>query len=389
MSQVASPMTRIAAPIAMSTSPYRMPNERIVTPTPMIAGEGLGAGACGSCSAAVVSWCPDTRDSLMRPIGACRNDALVFVAMFPVRARVALGIITALVIALLSSTAALADGPWPNDPQGPQARAISELYWIMFAAAVVVLAIVDGAIIYSGIKFRERPGHVAQQFHGQNLLELTWTVIPTLMVVSFSVLSWQKLDFINNTRSGDVGMVIQAQGAQWSWTFSYPHEDRFKLLEGYLQTGEELHIPVGMKIRIELSAKDVIHSFWIPSIGGKKDAVPGRATELWIQADKPGTYKGQCLEFCGDGHADMLITLACVGCHTIDKTTAQGKIGPNLTHLMSKKSIAGGALSPVNEENLTRWVSNPPAVKPGTLMPNLGLSQQQVHDIVLFLQTLK
>jgi cytochrome c oxidase subunit 2 len=138
------------------------------------------------------------------------------------------------------------------------------------------------------------------------------------------------------------------------------------------------------------------------------------------------TYKGQCFEFCGDGHADMLITLvahpqseyaawitqavkdanvfldpatkvgrelffslACVGCHTIDKTTAVGKIGPNLTHLMSKKSIAGGALSPVNEENLTRWVSNPPAVKPGTLMPNLGLSQQQVHDIVLFLQTLK
>ena len=351
----------------------------------------------------------------------------MFVAMFSVRMRVALGVITALLIALVSSTYALADGPWPNDPQGPQAKSIADLYWIMFVAAVIVLAIVDGGIIYAGIKFRERPGHVAKQFHGQNFLELTWTVIPTLMVVSFSVLSWQKLDFINNTRSSDVGMVIQAEGSQWTWTFSYPHEDRFKLLDNtYLKTGEELHIPVGMKVRIELSAKDVIHSFWVPSIGGKKDAVPGRATELWIQADKPGTYKGQCFEFCGDGHADMLITLvadapneyaawaqqavkdanvfldpqtkvgrelffslACVGCHTIDKTTAQGKIGPNLTHLMSKKSIAGGALSPVNEETLTRWVSNPPAVKPGTLMPNLGLSQQQVHDIVLFLQTLK
>ncbi|MEP6693247.1 MAG: cytochrome c oxidase subunit II [Chloroflexota bacterium] len=347
--------------------------------------------------------------------------------MFPVRIRVALGVITALVIALISSMPALADGPWPNDPQGPQAKQIADLYWIMFAAAVLVLAIVDGALIYAGIKFRERPGHVAKQFHGQNFLELTWTVIPTLMVVSFSVLSWQKLDFINNTRSGDVGMVIQAQGAQWAWTFSYPHQDQFKLLDGsYLQTGQELHIVVGTKVRIELSAKDVIHSFWIPSIGGKKDAVPGRATELWIQADKPGTYKGQCLEFCGEGHADMLITLvahpqneygtwaqqavkdanvfldpqtkvgrelffslACVGCHTIKGTTAAGKIGPELTHLMSKKSIAGGVLAPVNEENLTKWVSNPPAVKPGTLMPNLGLSQQQVHDIVLFLQTLK
>jgi cytochrome c oxidase subunit II len=347
--------------------------------------------------------------------------------MFSVRMRVALGVITALLIALVSSTSALADGPWPNDPQGPQAKSIAELYWIMFVAAVIVLAIVDGGIIYAGIKFRERPGHVAKQFHGQNFLELTWTVIPTLMVVSFSVLSWQKLDFINNSRGGDVGMVIQAQGQQWQWQFSYPHDDRFKLLDGsYLVSSEELHIPVGVKVRIELSSKDVIHSFWVPSIGGKKDAVPGRATELWIQADKVGTYKGQCLEFCGDGHADMLITLvahsvsdysawaksaiddadrinkpetkvgrelffslACVGCHTIKGTPAGGKVGPELTHLMSKKSIAGGLLSPVNEENLTRWISNPPAVKPGTLMPNLGLSQQQVHDIVQFLLTLK
>jgi cytochrome c oxidase subunit II len=347
--------------------------------------------------------------------------------MFSVRMRVALGVITALVIALLSSTAALADGPWPNDPQGPQAKAIADLYWIMFVAAVLVLAIVDGAIVYAGIKFRERPGHVAKQFHGHNLLELTWTIIPTIMVVSFSVLSWQKLDFVNNTRGGDVGMVIQAQGSQWLWQFSYPHDDRFKLLDGsYLVNAEELHIPVGTKVRIELSAKDVIHSFWVPSIGGKKDAVPGRATELWIEADKPGTYKGQCLEFCGEGHADMLITLvahpvsdynawakeavrqadlinlpetkvgrelffslACVGCHTIKNTPAGGKVGPELTHLMSKKSIAGGVLSPVNEENLRKWVKNPPAVKPGTLMPNLGLSDQQVNDIVLFLMTLK
>jgi len=347
--------------------------------------------------------------------------------MFPVRIGVALGVITALVIAFLSSTVALADGPWTNDPQGPQARAIADLYWIMFVAAVVVLAIVDGGIIYAGIKFRERPGHVAKQFHGQNFLELSWTVIPTIMVVSFSVLSWQKLDFINNTRGGDVGMVVQAQGSQWTWTFGYPHEDRFKLLDGsYLKVGEELHIPVGMKVRVELSAKDVIHSFWVPSVGGKKDAVPGRATELWIQADKAGTFKGQCLEFCGDGHADMLITLvahpqsdyaawaveavkeanraidpattkgretflslACVGCHTVKGTAASGKIGPELTHVASKKSIAGGVLSPVNEENLTKWIKNPPAVKPGTQMPNLNLSDEQIHDIVQWLLTLK
>ena len=349
--------------------------------------------------------------------------------MFSVRTRVALGVITALVIALVSTAPALAEGPWPNDPQGPIARTIADLYWIMFVAAVVVLAIVDGALIYAGIKFRERPGHVAQQFHGHNMLELTWTIIPTIMVVSFSVLSWQKLDFINNTRGGDVGMVVHAEGAQWVWNINYPHEDRFRLKDGttYLTGAQELHIPVGTKVRIELSSRDVIHSFWVPSLGGKKDAVPGRATDLWIQADKPGTYKGQCLEFCGDGHADMLITLiahpvneyaawidaakveaerfnspeaargrelfrslACAGCHTIDRLTAGRFPGaPNLTHVASQKSIAGGLLSPVDEPNLRRWLANPPAVKPGTAMPNLGLSETQITDLVNFLLILK
>jgi cytochrome c oxidase subunit 2 len=290
---------------------------------------------------------------------------------------------------------------------------------------------VDGALIYAGIKFRERPGHVAQQFHGHNMLELTWTIIPTIMVVSFSVLSWQKLDFINNTRGGDVGMVIQAEGAQWVWNYQYPNEDRFRLSSGtYLQGVEELHIPVGTKVRIELSARDVIHSFWVPSLGGKKDAVPGRATDLWIQADRPGTYKGQCFEFCGDGHADMLVTLvahpqneyaawaqravadanrldapetragrelfrslACAGCHTVQNLTAGRFPGaPPLDGVASRPSIAGGVLTMTDEnrrDNFRRWIANPPAVKPGTAMPSLGLSEQQVNDITEFLLTLK
>jgi cytochrome c oxidase subunit 2 len=245
------------------------------------------------------------------------------------------------------------------------------------------------------------------------------------MVISFSVLSYQKLTFMNDF--SNPGMTLQVQGQQWSWLFNYPKEDRFKLLDGtYLVVGEELHIPVNTKVLLQLSSKDVIHSFWVPNIGGKKDAVPGRPTELWIQADKPGTYKGQCFEFCGTGHADMLITLVvhqpdeyatwaksavteanrlldpatkkgretflslpCVGCHTVKGTTAAGKVGPELTNVASKKSIAGGVLSPVNEETLTKWIKNPPAVKPGTLMPNLGLSDEQIHDIVQWLLTLK
>ena len=318
-------------------------------------------------------------------------------------------------------------GPWPNDPLGPQARASADVYWIMFIAAVIVLVIVDGGLIFAGLRFRARPGHVAKQFHGHNFLELIWTVVPTIMVISFSVLSFEKLNFMNDTRTG-AQMTIEVQGQQWSWVYSYPKEDRFKLADGqtYLQGAEELHIPVNTKVLLELSSKDVIHSFWVPNIGGKKDAVPGRPTELWIQADKPGTYKGQCFEFCGTGHADMLITLVvhptdeyaqwvadakkeadrgnapetkagreaffslpCVGCHTIKGTTAAGKVGPELTHVASKQSIAGGLLTPVNEANLTKWLQNPPAVKPGTVMPNLNLSAEQIRDLVSYLLTLK
>ena len=317
-------------------------------------------------------------------------------------------------------------GPWPNDPLGPQARASADIYWIMFVCAIIVLVIVDGGLIFAGLKFRDRPGHTAKQFHGHNFLELLWTVVPTLMVISFSVLSYQKLNVMNDTRTG-AEMTVDVQGQQWTWVMNYPKEDRFKLNDGtYLVGAQELHIPVNTKVRIQLSSKDVIHSFWVPNIGGKKDAVPGRTTDLWIQADKPGTYKGQCFEFCGTGHADMLITLvvhpkaeyatwakgavaeagrlsdpatkkgretflalACTGCHTVKGTTAAGKVGPELSNVASKKSIAAGLLSPVNEETLTRWIKNPPAVKPGTLMPSLGLSDEQVHDIVQWLLTLK
>ena len=316
-------------------------------------------------------------------------------------------------------------GPWPNDPLGPQARTSADIYWIMFVCAIIVLALVDGGLIYAGLKFRDRPGHIAKQFHGHNFLELLWTVVPTIMVISFSVLSFQKLGVMNDT--SNAGMTLDVQGAQWTWTFNYPKEDRFKLADGtYLQGAEELHIPVNTKIHINLSSKDVIHSFWVPNIGGKKDAVPGRHTDLWIQADQPGTYKGQCFEFCGTGHADMLITLVvhtpddyakwaqgalaeanrlndpatkkgretflslpCTGCHTVQGTSAGGKVGPELTHVASKKSIAAGAVSPVNEDTLSKWIKNPPAVKPSTQMPNYGLSDEQVHDIVQWLLTLK
>jgi len=318
-------------------------------------------------------------------------------------------------------------GPWTLDPRGPLAESIGVLYWILFACAAVVLAIVVGALTYSGIKFRERPGHVARQIHGQNTLELIWTVVPTLMVISFTALSWQRLNFINDVNS-NVAMTVKVEGRQWAWSFTYPDQPMFKLPDGtLLQAGEQLDIPVGQKIKLELTAKDVIHSFWVPNLGGKKDAVPGHVTTMWLQADQPGTYKGQCFEFCGDGHADMLVTVVahpqseyaawaktavieaaratapetkagrdaflsgpCAGCHTVKGTTAAAKVGPELTHIASKPNIAG-VLSPVNQENLTKWVRNAPSIKPGILMPKFEgvLPDKTIDDIVQWLLTLK
>ena len=322
--------------------------------------------------------------------------------------------------------------PWMNDPQGPLSRSIADLYWIMFAAAVVVLAIVVGALVVAGIRFRERPGHQARQYHGNNLLELIWTVVPTLMVISFSVLSFQRLAYVNDVDSG-AAMTIKAEAKQWVWGFQYPADAKFKLSDGkYLTAAQELHVPAGQKIKIELSAVDVIHAFYVPKLGGQKDAVPGRTTTMWIQADRPGTYAGQCIEFCGTGHADMLITvvaqnpadyaawqdaavkqanlfndpavaqgkqlfttLACAGCHTVQGLTG-GKVGPDLTHLMSQKTPIGGIAGlDVNEANLVKWVGNAPGLKPGIAMPVFGkayggaLDDAQILGIVKFLETLK
>ena len=322
--------------------------------------------------------------------------------------------------------------PWPADPQSPMARSIADLYWVMFGAAVVVLAIVVGALVIAGIRFRERPGHQARQYHGNNLLELIWTVVPTLMVITFSVLSFQRLALVNDVDSG-AAMTVKAEGQQWVWNFQYPSEARFQLNDkSYLSQQAELHVPVGQKIKIELSSKDVIHAFYVPKLAGQKDAVPGRDTSTWIQADRPGTYAGQCIEFCGAGHADMLITvvaqnpadydawlagalkdanrftspdvakgkqlfttLACAGCHTIQGLT-KATIGPELTHIASQKTPIGGIAGlDVNEANLVKWIGNAPGIKPGIVMPVFSnkyggpLDDATISTIVQFLLTLK
>lgn len=315
--------------------------------------------------------------------------------------------------------------PWVTDPAGPVAREIVPLYWLMFGAAAIVLAIVMGALVYSGVRFRERPGVPAKQFHGHNLLELAWTVIPTIMVVTFSILSFQRLLVLSDVEGG-AAMTVKVHARQWTFDFEYPDEAMFRTRDNKpLVSPERLDIPVNTKVALEITSADVIHSFHVSNLGGKIDAVPGRTTRLWLQADRVGEFKGQCFEFCGDGHADMLIrvvvhpqgeyaawaqqavaeanilqdpatekgrelfrSLACAGCHTIQGLTGGRFPGaPDLTHVASRPQIAG--VLPMSLENLERWIANPPAVKPGTAMPSLSLDAETVRAIAQFLITRK
>jgi cytochrome c oxidase subunit 2 len=315
--------------------------------------------------------------------------------------------------------------PWVNDPAGPVAREIVPLYWLMFAAAAVVLAIVLGALVYSGIRFRERPGHTAHQMHGHNLLELAWTVIPTIMVIGFSVLSFQRLLILSDVQT-DADMTIKVHARQWTFDFTYPNEDMFRTRDNNpLIVPQRLDIPVNTKVALEITSEDVIHSFHVSNLGGKIDAVPGRTTRLWLEADRVGEFKGQCFEFCGDGHADMLInvvvhpqneyaawaesavaeanllldpataqgrelfrTLACSGCHTLRPLTAGIFPGaPDLTNIGSRPQIAG--VLPMSVENLERWILNPQQEKPGTAMPDLNLDAETARAIAQFLFTRK
>jgi cytochrome c oxidase subunit 2 len=212
-------------------------------------------------------------------------------------------------------------------------------------------------------------------------------------------------------------MTVKVIGHRFWWEYQYPDLN--------ITTATDLVIPTGKVVNLELSSVDVIHSFWIPQLNGKTDAFPNHINTTWIQANTPGVYYGQCAELCGPSHANMRATViaktpeefdqwvkdqqagaaqptealaqqgqqvllagACIGCHAIEGTAAQGKVGPNLTHMASRTSIAGGMLTNT-EGNLKRWLTNPPAVKPDSVMPNLNLSQSDIAALTAYLLTLK
>jgi cytochrome c oxidase subunit II len=267
------------------------------------------------------------------------------------------------------------------------------------------------------IRFRARSDDDApKQIHGNTKLELTWTILPALLLAGIAIPT-VKMVFDTNTFPKDA-LTITTTGHRWWWQFGYDGTP--------VQTANELHIPSGEKVVLQLTSVDVIHNFWVPELAGKIYAIPGRHNRLLIEADQPGTYFGQCAEYCGTSHANMRIRVVvqtpadyqtwvsqqehppptppasdaaataglglfsqrgCSGCHTISGISS-GVVGPDLTHFKSR-SVFAGSIFANNDNDLRAWLANPPGEKPGSVMPNLNLSQDDINKLTAYLDTLK
>jgi cytochrome c oxidase subunit 2 len=329
-----------------------------------------------------------------------------------------------LAVAAAGLLSGCAGAPTALSPASSNATLIYNLILVIFGIAAVVFVVVEGVLIYSVVRFSRRPAdEQPSQVEGNRRLEIAWTVAPAIVLAIVFVVSARTLWLLSyrptltpGTSSDPQALHVHVVGHQWWWEFDYPD---LKIV-----TASELHVPVGAVVDLSLTSVDVIHSFWVPQLGGKMDVIPGHDNQTWFQATQPGTYHGQCAEFCGVEHADMRFDVvvespdqfqawvkqqqsplppmagdaaqgeqiflngACVGCHTIDGTKAQGKIGPNLTHFATRQIFAGGVLKNT-PDNLATWLADPQKVKPGNLMPNLHLSTQQIDALVAYLESTK
>lgn len=305
------------------------------------------------------------------------------------------------------------------NPMSPQALAISNLTIVLMIISGFIVLGITGVLIYTMIRFRRRPGQTGeppQQF-GVVKLEIAWTVIPFILVLGLFGGSIAAMD-LSSPPDGDPPADIVITGHQWWWEIRYPSG---------VVTANEIHLPVGKRMLVAVKSVDVIHSLWIPQLGGKMDFVPGQTNSMYLEADKAGTYLGNCVEFCGAGHAWMLARaiaqtpaqfdtwqqqqlrkaappaagavaqgaklfgqLSCQSCHTLTGNPANqnANIGPDLTHFASRQTLASGRLTNT-AGNVYYWLHDPGQVKPGVHMPNFHLTPSSLQYLTAYLESLK
>jgi cytochrome c oxidase subunit II len=306
-------------------------------------------------------------------------------------------------------------------------RQFLTLFWIFLAVCAVMYALVIAFLIAGIVRSRRAlEANVVEtgRHHRSHPLMrsglIGWTALIGVGLFALAIASFVT-DRSMAAAAANEKLSVTITGNQWWWDIVYNSGDASKTLH----TANELHLPVGVPTRILLNSADVIHSFWVPSLGGKQDLIPGRENDITIVPKRTGIFRGQCAEFCGAQHAHMslvvvvesypdflkwwshqlqpapaptnALTLAgykyvttgpCSACHNIGGTTASGQVAPDLTHLASRRSLAAGTL-PMNEGNLYGWVEDPQSLKPGVRMPTIGLEPAQLHAVVAYLETLK
>jgi cytochrome c oxidase subunit 2 len=341
-------------------------------------------------------------------------------------------------------------------PVSPPAESIRFLFYFVTAVSVFILLVVWGVLFYSLLKFRRsqniggrtdetgqgentQPGYAGvptaepPQVYGSFPIEVAWTVAPGIIVLLLALVI-VRTEFevrIKPTPQAEGSQALTATviGHQWWWEYRIDQVGDKKI---DVVTANELHVPVSSEsgdpaaarpAYLTLKSADVCHSFWVPRLAGKTDLIPGKTNQMWFQTTQPGLYVGQCAEYCGSQHANMLLRVyvdtpedfaawlaneqkqavsdaaqqagqqafmaqSCVNCHTIRGTAAHGKFGPDLTHFAARQTFAGGMVD-LNRDNLRRWVRDPQQIKVECLMPAFGLNDRDVDLITDYLMTLK
>src|SRR5882762_46660 len=317
------------------------------------------------------------------------------------------------------------DNPVPSifQPHSTPAESIYHLSVFVLAITAVIFLVVFSLLAYAVVKFRNKAAGAERepaQVYGSTQIELAWTIIPILIVVVLFLATARVIHAIQDAPKPATAVEVTAIGHQFWWEFRYPALG--------IVTANELHVPVSDPVHptptfLKLLSADTDHSFWVPQLAGKTDLIPNRVNEMWMDPHQTGIYLGQCAQYCGTQHAKMLLrvsvdtpeafeawvrdqkriadqdtkeiagrrvfeTTACINCHAVGGTVATGRFGPDLTHLMSRSTIASGAAENTSE-NLRLWIENPDAIKPGSLMPAMKLSDADLDALLRYLETLR
>ena len=308
-------------------------------------------------------------------------------------------------------------------PASTPANSIADLSVFVLVITGIIFVVVFALLIYSVVKFRGRAmdsGREPAQVYGSTQIELAWTIIPILIVVVLFLATARVIHAIEDAPEPAGAVEVTVIGHQYWWEFRYPKLG--------IVTANELHIPVSdlghpTPTFLQLLSADTDHSFWVPELAGKTDLIPNHPNRMWMDPQRTGLFVGQCAQYCGTQHAKMLLRIsvdraddfvawvhaqqkpaaedaaaiagrrvfegnACMNCHTVAGTSANGRFGPDLTHLMSRTTIAAGAAENTHDK-LRLWIQNPGAIKPGSLMPAMKLSDADLNAVVSYMETLQ